>query len=170
MSDDLVKEARELATLLEHRDNIRNGSQGASELRQSPEWRSSAKLREAADRIGELEREKLEAVAAAYEDAATRINEVSHMAAASGNFTQASALANEAENIRAITPADAQAALAARDDRVREDALWEALGIAGRAVKDAHTDEAQTYCNAVYDAILALVRQDDSMIEGDTDG
>src|SRR6056297_1483253 len=101
MSDDLVKEARELATLLEHRDNIRNGSQGASELRQSPEWRSSAKLREAADRIGELEREKLEAVAAAYEDAATRINEVSHMATASGNFTQASALANEAENIRA---------------------------------------------------------------------
>jgi len=62
-------------------------------------------------------------VAEAYGAAATRINKLSHTATATGNFTQASALANEAESILALIPADALAAREARDKRIREEAV-----------------------------------------------
>ena len=60
-------------------------------------------------------------VAAAYDDAASRVNQLSHKATYAGNFTQASSLANEAEDIREAAPTDAQAALEARDRRIREE-------------------------------------------------
>ena len=116
MSDELVKEARESANLLEHRENIRNGSQCASELRQSPEWRSAAKLREAAARIEELEREKLEAVAAAYEDAMQVVKpslRYGHPDQTQEHYTVDCVLESRFLQLRARTPSDAEAALEA---------------------------------------------------------
>jgi hypothetical protein len=93
-----------------------------------------------------------EGLAAAYDNAASRVNQLSHTATATGNFRQASALANEAENIRDSTPSDAQAALQARDKRVREETL-----------REAHDKIASMWASSTrehMDAILALIEKD----------
>ena len=55
MSDDLVKKSKSAACNLKCRDIIRNGSDDAAEIRQSPEWVAADVLEETADRIEELE-------------------------------------------------------------------------------------------------------------------
>jgi len=101
----------------------------------------------------------LSLVAAAYDNAASRVNQLSHTATATGNFTQASALANEAENIRDSTPADAQAALEARDKRVREEALREAIAVCEPGGLTHHGPDDYRICQSL---ILALIEKDKS--------
>lgn len=72
---DLVKLARSDAAALFSRDLIRNGSDEASELRQSPEYRAAKTLEQTAARIEALERQVKAADALAdaleaYENAA----------------------------------------------------------------------------------------------------
>ena len=102
----------------------------------------------------------LSLVAAAYEDMTKRHEVEAKFQADIGNTDRYLIYKQISKYTRTLTPADAQAALEARDKQIREKAMREVLTIAGQAVKDAHTDEAQTYCNAVYDAIRALIEKE----------
>ena len=102
----------------------------------------------------------LSLVAAAYEDMAKRHEVEAKFHADIGNTDRYLIYKQICKYSRTLTPDDAQAALEARDKQIREKAMREVLTIAGQAVKDAHTDEAQTYCNAVYDAIRALIEKE----------
>jgi len=98
-----------------------------------------------------LQKEKLEAVAAAYEDAWDVADAWDY-----GDDSGPAKVANGIKkDLNSRTPADAQAALEADRKRVREEALREALAKEDRCGFVSRED------------ILALVRQDDSMIEGD---
>lgn len=57
MNDDLVKRAHSASSMLERREIIRNGSEEASKISNSPEWQAASILREQADRIKKLETE-----------------------------------------------------------------------------------------------------------------
>ena len=103
------------------------------------------------------ENHALSLVAAAYEDAAQVGADIAERQRPDGMPYEASmayhtGTMDAVDAIRSCTPADAQAALEARDKRIREEALWEAANIAKEIA-----DQYVGYMSRIEKATLAQI-------------